>query len=81
MLARRSGACLSLRMDVYYCHCSLQRRNLALLEGSYDVMLSSQAMETNTYFKRYASLDMPNVTRCFGLTRECYESCEGHVEP
>lgn len=52
MLARRSGACLSLRMDVYYyCHCSFQRRNLALWEDSYDVMLLSQTMETNTYFK------------------------------
>jgi hypothetical protein len=70
MLARRSGACLSLRMDVYYyCHCSLQRRNLALREGSYDVMLSSQAMEINTHFKRCASLNTVNATRCYDLTR------------
>ena len=61
-----------------YCHCSLQRRNLALWETSYDVMLSSQAIEINTYFKRCASLNSVNVTRCFDLTRECCESCEGY---
>ena len=38
-----------------YCHCSLQRRNLALREDSYDVMLLSQTMETNTYFKHARS--------------------------
>lgn len=42
-------------------------------------MLSSQAIEINTYFKRYASLNLVNETRCFHLTRECCESCEGHV--
>ena len=79
MFAGRSGACLSLRVDVfYYCHCSLQRRNLALRESSYDVMLSSQATEINTYFRHYASLNLVNVTRCYGLTRERCESCEGH---
>jgi len=57
-----------------YCHCSLQRRNLALWEASYDVMPSSQAIEINTYFKRYASLNSVNVTRCFDLTRECFTS-------
>lgn len=80
MLAGRSGACLSLRMDVYSTVIVLF--SVAIWRYgrlANDVMLSSQAIEINTYFKRYASLNLVNVTRCFDLTRECCESCEGYV--